>query len=312
MQLEVKNIKKSFGEKQVLNDVSFCSRTGSALGLLGRNGAGKTTIIRVIMGIFPPDDGEVTIDGKRMSLSGKTFGYLPEERGLYPKQIILDQIVYIGMLRGMHRAEAAASAKQWLGRMQMSEYTYKKLNTLSKGNQQKIQLAATLVNDPDIIILDEPFSGLDPVNAQMLKDIVSELVEAGKIVIFSSHQMSYVEEFCDSIAMLGGGRIILEGNLKAIKRSYDRRKLIITPDPDDRENGIVRLGSLFSGELASFVKSCDIMQDTVRLKLKDAGDRNRLLTELIRLEIPLVRFEVLEPSLEEIFVEKAGESDAAV
>ncbi len=302
MELAVKNITKSFADKQVLKGITFDCRSGSALGLLGRNGAGKTTAIRIIMGVFPPDSGEVEIDGGRVSQSGKTFGYLPEERGLYPKQIILNQIVYIGMLRGMSRHDARKSALKWLERTGMSEYADKKLNTLSKGNQQKIQLAATLVNDPDIVILDEPFSGLDPVNAQMLKNIVGELIEQDKIVLFSSHQMSYVEQFCDNIAMINNGEIVLSGNLNQIKRGYDRSRVLISADGGDMKNKLASLDPW------NFVDSIEDGGDgAVIVKLKDAKDKDRLLKTIIEAGISLDIYQILEPTLEEIFVEKAGE-----
>lgn len=310
MQLELRGIQKSFNEKRVLENINFTAKTGSALGLLGRNGAGKTTTIRIIMGIFPPDDGSITIDGQRVSAAGKTFGYLPEERGLYPKQVIISQIIYIGMLRGMSRHDATAAAQSWLSRLQMSEYRDKKLNTLSKGNQQKIQLAAALVNDPDIVILDEPFSGLDPVNAQMLKDIVTELVQREKIVLFSSHQMNYVEQFCDSIAMLGQGRIVLEGNLRQIKRSYDRRKILIIPE--DNPGGIELYALLQKQVREGLLKSVSSKNDGLIVHLHAAPDREKLLLTLAQQKVPVARFEVLEPTLEEIFVEKAGEQNEAV
>ena len=169
MELQINNIVKSFGEKQVLDNISFSAKSGSAVGLLGRNGAGKTTTIRIIMGVFPSDSGEVTIDGQPVSHSHVSFGYLPEERGLYPKININDQLIYIGELRGMSRHDADKNAQKWLGRLNMMEHYKKRLDTLSKGNQQKIQLAAALIDDPQVVILDEPFSGLDPVNAMLLK-----------------------------------------------------------------------------------------------------------------------------------------------
>ena len=191
MKLELKNIKKSFEEKEVLHGVSFSVESGRALGLLGRNGAGKTTTMRIIMDVFRANEGEVLLDGKKFKPDGSQVGYLPEERGLYPKKVVKEQMMYLAMLRGMTKKEAAKSTKKWLEKLQVSEYTDKKLETLSKGNQQKVQLAATLVGEPEIVILDEPFSGLDPVNSQILKDVITELISEGRIVIFSSHQMSY-------------------------------------------------------------------------------------------------------------------------
>ncbi|MBQ1962153.1 MAG: ATP-binding cassette domain-containing protein, partial [Clostridia bacterium] len=198
MLLELRNISKSFGEKQVLKGISFKAQSGKAFGLLGRNGAGKTTTIRILMNVFPPDSGKVLIDGKPLDYDRIGIGYLPEERGLYPKKTILDQLVYFSVLKGMSRKQAVSAIDMWLERLEMTEYRNRRLDTLSKGNQQKIQLITALAHDPDIIILDEPFSGLDPVNAMMLKNVVREQLQKGKIVLFSSHQMSYIEEFCDS------------------------------------------------------------------------------------------------------------------
>ena len=219
MILELKNIEKSFGEKKVLTGVSFKAEGGKAFGLLGRNGAGKTTSIRILMDVFPANSGEVLIDGQPIDYNKIGIGYLPEERGLYPKKIIVDQLTYFAELKGMGRKAAVQSIDYWLGRLGMTEYRNKKLETLSKGNQQKIQLITALAHDPDIIILDEPFSGLDPVNAMLLKDVVKEQIAKGKIVLFSSHQMSYIEEFCDSIAILNNGVVALHGDLHDIKRA---------------------------------------------------------------------------------------------
>lgn len=205
MILELKNIEKCFGENKVLNGISFKAEGGKAFGLLGRNGAGKTTTIRILMNVFPANGGEVLIDGKPIDYDKIGIGYLPEERGLYPKKLIIDQLTYFAELKGMSKKDAVKSIDYWLDRLAMTEYRNKRLDTLSKGNQQKIQLITAIAHDPDIVILDEPFSGLDPVNAMLLKDVVKEQIAKGKIVLFSSHQMSYIEEFCDSIAILNAG-----------------------------------------------------------------------------------------------------------
>lgn len=305
MELQLNGITKTFGEKLVLDNIALTVGTGSAMGLLGRNGAGKTTTIRIIMGVFPPDSGTVSVDSKQISHSGVTFGYLPEERGLYPKQKILDQMIYIGELRGLSRSDARKSALRWLDRMEMSEHANVLLSTLSKGNQQKIQLAVALVNDPDIIILDEPFSGLDPVNAQLLKDVVTEQVHAGRLVIFSSHQMGYVEEFCDNIAILDKGKIVLDGNLRQIKRSYDRTNILISLDGGDT------LGRLASwketGMFDGFIKEIQPSGDDAVVRVAAPSDKDRLLSAVLNSGASLETFQVLEPTLEEIFVEKAGD-----
>ena len=202
MRLEVKDIHKSFGGKEVLHGISFSVESGSALGLLGRNGAGKTTTIRILMDVFKADKGEVLLDGKKFRPGEYRIGYLPEERGLYPKKKVGEQIAYLAQLRGMGTKESKESMRRWLARLEVSEYENRLLETLSKGNQQKVQLAQTLVCDPQIIILDEPFSGLDPVNSQVLEDVIQEEIQKGKLVIFSSHQMGYVEEFCKDIIII--------------------------------------------------------------------------------------------------------------
>ena len=233
MYLELREINKSFGEKKVLSGISFGAGGGKAFGLLGRNGAGKTTTIRVIMGVFQPNSGSVLVDGKPIDYTKLRLGYLPEERGLYSKKKIIDQLVYFAKLNGLTRSDAVKASDRWLERLGMAEHRNKRLDTLSKGNQQKIQLITALSHDPQIVILDEPFSGLDPVNAMLLKDVVKEEIDRGKIVLFSSHQMNYIEEFCDSIAIINGGKIALKGALHEIKRNYPRDKLVVTSQQAD-------------------------------------------------------------------------------
>lgn len=228
MKLEVKNITKSFGETNVLKGISFSVESGKALGLLGRNGAGKTTTIRILMDVFHANSGEITLDSKPFDPRRVQIGYLPEERGLYPKRKILEQMVYLAMLRGISRKNAVINARHWLERLEVLPYEDKLLETLSKGNQQKVQLASTLVCNPEIVILDEPFSGLDPVNSQILQDVVQELIRDGKIVIFSSHQMSYVEEFCEDIVIINHGEIVLSGHLDTIKRDFGKDQLVLS------------------------------------------------------------------------------------
>ena len=312
MELSLDAVTKSFGEKRVLEGISFTASSGAALGLLGRNGAGKTTTIRIIMGVFPPDGGQLLIDGRPIQANEISFGYLPEERGLYPKQKIIEQMIYIGRLRGLSRQAARKSAEYWLERLDMSAHRNDLLRTLSKGNQQKIQLGVCLIHNPDIVILDEPFSGLDPVNAQLLKDIVSELAAAGKTVIFSSHQMSYVEEFCDSIAILDQGKIALEGNLRAIKRSYDRTKIQVSLEGGQ---SVQRLEAMRSdGRLSGFVTEILAAErpaeaeDSAVVHITTPDDKDRLLREILEAGCSLEAFQVMEPTLEQIFVEKVGES----
>ena len=295
MILELKNIEKSFGEKKVLTGVSLKAEGGKAFGLLGRNGAGKTTSIRILMDVFPANSGEVLIDGKPINYNEIGIGYLPEERGLYPKKIIIDQLTYFAMLKGMSRKAAVQSIDYWLERLGMTEYRNKRLDTLSKGNQQKIQLITALAHDPDIVILDEPFSGLDPVNAMLLKDVVKEQIAKGKIVLLSSHQMSYIEEFCDSIAILNKGVVALQGDLHDIKRDYPRNRLVVRTEAPDAVK-------------ADFGSSCTVTDNgNLMIRLADASEKKAVMTRLVEnYDVDEVR--VFEPSLNDIFVEYAGDA----
>lgn len=313
MTLSVNQLSKSFGEKSVLRGVSFQVMAGSALGLLGRNGAGKTTTIRIIMQVFLPDEGSVLLDGAPMNRHRTRIGYLPEEKGLYPKLKIAEQLRYLGELRGLSAAEAAHSTTRWLDRVELADTADKKLETLSKGNQQKIQLAAALLGDPDLLILDEPFGGLDPINARLLEDIVREQVQAGKLVLFSSHQMSYVEQFCDHIALLHDGRIVLSGALREIKRSYPRNRLRIaaamadTAAADYLHNRIRQLSEKFA--LTATIDRIDADRSSLILTLRDTSARPAWLSALAASGLDIEQFQVLEPSLEDIFIEKAGLQD---
>ena len=295
MILELKNIEKSFGEKKVLTGVSFRAEGGKAFGLLGRNGAGKTTSIRILMDVFPADGGEVLMDGKPIDYTKVGIGYLPEERGLYPKKPIIDQLTYFAELKGMGRKAAVKAVDYWLERLGMMEYRNKRLDTLSKGNQQKIQLVTALAHDPDIVILDEPFSGLDPVNAMLLKDVVREQIGKGKIVLFSSHQMSYIEEFCDSIAILNKGVVAIQGDLRDIKRDYPRDRLVVRTDAPEKIQ-------------ADFGDACSVMENgDLLIRLASPAEKKAVMTRLVE-NYDIDEVKVFEPSLNDIFVEYAGDS----
>lgn len=300
MQLKVNNITKSFGEKEVLRGIDLTANSGKALGLLGRNGAGKTTTIRIIMGVFLPDSGEVLVDDKPINRDELTIGYLPEERGMYPKKKIIDQLVYFARLRGMTKNDAVASAKKWLERLSMEEYTNKKLETLSKGNQQKIQLAAAVMANPQVVILDEPFSGLDPVNAMLLKNIIKELISNGATVFFSSHQMNYIEEFCEDIAILNGGTIVLKGAISDIKRSYRRDMIAI--DSLDCQNVLKLVFEKFSAEIISAELDNEI-ENRVKIKMKDPASKQSLYNLITSSGIDIDSMGVIQPTLNDIFVE---------
>ncbi len=294
MKIELIDINKSFGEKEVLKGVNLSASSGKPLGLLGRNGAGKTTSIRILMGVFGADSGEILVDGTPIDRKKIRIGYLPEERGMYPKRTVMDQLVYFGVLKGARRAEVIKASDYYLKRLDMEEYKNKKLETLSKGNQQKIQLASTLVANPDMVILDEPFSGLDPVNAVILKEIVTELTESGKAVIFSSHQMNYIEEFCNDIVILSGGNVVLSGEIDKIKRGYSRRKILVK--------------STESASLAAALSqnpnySVEVQREELTINLNSEQDKQALISDIAALKIDIDSIRVAEPSLNEIFVQ---------
>lgn len=303
MKLEVKDLRKSFGETEVLHGVSFSVESGRALGLLGRNGAGKTTTIRILMDVFKANSGSVTMDGMPFLTRNYQIGYLPEERGLYPKKTVGEQLVYLAMLRGSSAKEAKAQMKKWLERMGVSEYENHKLETLSKGNQQKVQLAQSLLCNPELVFLDEPFSGLDPVNAQILKDVIKEQIAEGKLVVFSSHQMSYVEEFCDDIAIINHGEVVLSGDLKEIKREYGRGRLVLSSlGQTPRE-----LADVLEKDFCELLEVEKVQKDRVIIREKQEESKAFILKRLIECGIDLEFFGLYEPSLNDIFVEKAGD-----
>ena len=297
MILSVDNVYKAFGEKQVLKGLTFSCESGKALGLLGRNGAGKTTMIRIIMGVFNADSGCIYLDGAPMNEAKVKIGYLPEERGLYPKKKIMEQLIYFAALQGIDKKTAISNADKLFKKLQIEEYKNVRLDTLSKGNQQKVQLVATLIANPDIIILDEPFSGLDPVNASLLKEIVKDLISDGKLVLFSSHQMSYIEEFCDDILILNGGQIVLGGNISEIKRSYARNIIEI------KTNNAEKIADFLSKEELSYIKRVMVEKNVISVTLIDENDKAKLLEALSPFGNEIDEIKVKEPTLNEIFVQ---------
>lgn len=296
MELELKNVNKSFGETHILKDVSFKVQSGRAMGFLGRNGAGKTTTIRCIMKVFNPDNGDILMDGSHFHPKDYPIGYLPEERGLYQKEKIMDQLIYLASLRGVPKAQAKENILHWLKRVELDSYANKNLEVLSKGNQQKVQIIQCFIHNPEIIILDEPFSGLDPINSQVLKDMVRESIKEGKLVIFSSHQMSYVEEFCDDITLIDQGRIVLSDSLQKIKEEMGENKLRL--DAKDREG--------LKKALSSKV-STPILEDRYGLVIDLGGmEKEALLGSLLQDHVELRSFSPYAPSLTEIFIKKVG------
>ena len=306
MLLEIKKVNKSFGDNHVLHDVSFTVKSNSTLGLLGRNGSGKTTIIRIIMEIIAADSGEILLDGAKLAHTDFKLGYLPEERGLYQKVAVIEQMIYFGKLKGMTGQSAKRAALALLEELEATEYVNREPLSLSKGNQQKIQLAIALLNDPDILILDEPFSGLDPVNAKTLRDVIEENARLAKIILFSSHQLASVEEFCEDVCLVDRGRVTLFGNLREIKEDYPKDKLFVVPG----KNGSPKLKILLDtnrriGELITGYEQ-DKNGFLVNLRRPDA--ENALLHILTdgSLDVSLRSFSIVAPSLLDIFLEKVG------
>lgn len=298
MILKFNKINKSFDSFHVLKDIDFEVESGQMFGYLGRNGAGKTTSLRILMNVFEADSGSITIDGKPFDRSKYSIGYLPEERGMYSKSVIKDQLVYFAMLRGATKKDAIATVERWASRFEISHYLDKKLETLSKGNQQKVQITQAFLNEPDILILDEPFSGLDPVNSQVFQDALQEYILDDKIIIFSSHQMSYVESFCDDIAIINYGEIVLKGSLNQIKKQLGLNKIIL-----EVEEGAVSLEVL----LESLIVNIENKGNQNILKLKDGITKNDILKRLIEKNVNIQKIDDFEPSLHDIFIEKVGD-----
>lgn len=294
--LDVRGIKKSFGTSVAVNGLSFQMKEPGVFGLIGTNGAGKTTAIRCILGVMGADEGEATWMGRRISRDALNFGYMPEERGLYMKTGVLTQLVYFGRLRGMTKAAAEKSAMEYLKRLNVEEYKDMQVEKLSKGNQQKIQLIGTLIHNPDLIFLDEPFSGLDPINTENLRTLIGELVKEGKYIVMSSHQMSVVEDFCNDIALLHKGETILSGNLREIKEGYGRTNLLVEVRED-----VQRIAERHGLRLIQ--SKANLSEYAIGGERMAEGFLKNLLEERV---FPL-RYEIKEPSLHQIFIEKVGE-----
>ena len=295
MSLKVDNIVKTYGSCRAVDGLSFEMKEPGVFALLGTNGAGKTTSIRIILGMLSADSGSVTWHGKKFVTAAESIGYLAEERGLYPKYKIMDQLMYFASLKGMKRQDAQRAIDYWFDRLGVQEYRDKRAEQLSKGNQQKIQLMAALLSEPELVVLDEPLSGLDPVNADLFKSIIRELMEKQVYLIMSSHQMETIEEFCSDITILNRGNAVLQGNLNEIKKSYGRINMIVKCEGDIE--GLIRTFEL------NVLKRTP---DGYHLRVSGEEQAMGFLTALVKEKIPVVRFELREPSLHEIFVEKVG------
>ncbi len=292
--VELQGVSKTYESKIAVRDLSLSIEAGQMFGLLGPNGAGKTSTIRMMMGITLPDTGHVNLFGQPFARSSlRRVGYLPEERGLYKKMRVLEQLVFFGELHGLTRAEALKRASGWAHRLDIADVLGKKTEELSKGMQQKIQFIGSLLHDPGLIVMDEPFSGLDPVNAKLLEHTLLELKDQGKAILFSTHRMDQVEKLCDAICLINKGEAVLSGTMRAIKSRYERNHVVVE----------------FDGS-AEFLKSDQIAEARnfsghAEIRLKPHGDAQKLLHEASAIAT-IYRFELMEPSLEEIFIQTVG------
>lgn len=296
MSLELKNVSKTFAGKKVVDNVSLSLKKPGVYGLLGTNGAGKTTTIRMLLGIINKDSGEITWNGKEVDRKNVNFGYLPEERGVYPKVKIFEQLMYFAELKGMKKQEAIDSINKWAKELKVEEYLQMPAEKLSKGNQQKIQFMTAIIHNPELVVLDEPFSGLDPVNTEILKNIIIDLIRNGKYVIMSAHQMATIEEFCSDILILNKGKTVLQGNLKQIKETYPANRVEIDVKQD----------------ITNYIKEFELEIETEAnnnyiVKISDEEKARSLLNKLISDGIKVDKFEIKKPTLNDIFIEKVGE-----
>ena len=296
MGLKIENVSKHYGEKVAVDNISIEMNEPGVFGLLGTNGAGKTTTIRMLLGILKKDSGEITWNGKEVKRKNVNFGYLPEERGIYPKVKIFDQLVYFAELKGMKKQQAKEEINYWMGRLKVEEYKDMLAEKLSKGNQQKIQFIISILHNPELIVLDEPFSGLDPVNTEMLKEVILELVEKGKYIVMSSHQMTSIEEFCKDIVIINKGKTVLKGNLQEIKNSYKANRLEIDTEKD--------ISKEIEKQNMKLIKQVD---RNYEIEIKDEDDAYTLMKNLVNNNYKINKFELKRPSLNDIFIEKVGQ-----
>ena len=299
MALEVKGATKKFGDFTAVDSLDLSIEKGQMYGFLGANGAGKTTTFRMILGLLDPTEGKIRWNGEPITYaSSPEIGYLPEERGLYPKMKVKEQLVYLAQLRNMPKAEAEKQVSRWLERFEVPHYEDKKVEELSKGNQQKIQLVAALLHNPELLILDEPFSGLDPVNVEMLKSAILDFQKQGATIIFSSHRMDHVEELCDDMSILDHGKVVVSGSIREVKRSFGKQNVRIKMDKD--LSGLVAVPG---------VEKYTATHEGAVFRISDESTADRLLGEAMKVG-RLRHFAIEEPSLEEIFIAKVGKAYA--
>jgi ABC-2 type transport system ATP-binding protein len=298
--LRVENVTKRFGEFTAVSDISFDVRAGRVFGFLGPNGAGKTTTIRMIVGITAPDEGKIELFGQKVTSELQDrIGYLPEERGLYKKMKIFEQLRYFAALKNVPQKEADRRMDFWLERMKLAEWKKKKAADLSKGMQQKIQFISTLLHEPDLLILDEPFSGLDPVNVEVLLDVVAELKSSGKTIIFSTHLMETAERLCDDIILINKSKKVIGGTLREVKESFGRNLIALRATGGEQ---------VLHDE--TLIEKITEHADEKEILLKEAADAQELLTKLIAAGARISKFEKVEPSLNDIFIEKVKGANA--
>src|SRR5690625_1121639 len=295
--LILENVTKKFGENVAVDHLSLEIPEKELFGFLGGNGAGKTTSFRMILGLIDQSAGNISWEGESINYNkSHLIGYLPEERGLYPKLKVKEQLIYLGKLRGMTKQNALEELNQWLDRFKITNYLNKKVEELSKGNQQKIQFISAVIHKPKLLILDEPFSGLDPINVEMLKEAVIDLKNSGTSIVFSSHQMDHVEKLCENVCILQNGKAVVKGNLRDIKRSYGKKKLIIYMDESldflKNVDGVV--------EFQQTINGCE-------LQISDEQVSQEILAQIQHHGL-VRKFELEEPSLNDIFIEKVGAS----
>lgn len=293
--LKLKNIRKTYQDLVAVDNLSFEVKDGEIFGLLGENGAGKTTTFRMIMGLLEPDGGSILLDGQKIDYSiTDKIGFVTEERSLLTKLTVKEQILYYGALKGMGNNEIIKELDYWLDKFEIKEYENKKIKELSKGNQQKIQFISAVINQPKLLILDEPFTGLDPINVKMLKDAVYELKEKGTSIIFSSHQMEYIEEFCEKLVILVKGKTILEGYLEEIKNSYGIRKILLNVLDYDIE----KLSKIKG------VNSINKKYDYYEINIDNESTVDLIFKEIKKYKV--LKFDAVKPTLNDIFIEKVG------
>ena len=296
MSLVLENVSKKFGNKIAVKNLSLTLDKPGVYGLLGTNGAGKTTTIRMLLGILKKDEGSITWNNKEVERKAVNFGYLPEERGVYPKTVIRRQLLYFAILKGMKKKAAEKAIIHWAKILKVSEYLDMPAEKLSKGNQQKIQFMSAIIHDPQLIVLDEPFSGLDPVNTEIIKNVIIDLVKKGKYIIMSAHQMATIEEFCSDILILNKGKTVLQGNLKEIKNTYKANRVEIDVNQD----------------IKKIIKELNLeieieKNNQYKIKIDDEKKAYKLLERVVKENIAVTKFEIEKPTLNDIFIEKVGE-----